>query len=325
MRSTMELNEDTVALPEASTEVGLGTHLARQEYLYAFAVQPEAMRYIRTQAAEDDRQRLPEIMRAWAETQPRVQALIVAEAGLPDTIKIMPVPTGLQPIVNGYAADPLFQRQLQLPATVAFVEADKLVAYQRQVNLDYVERIAQRLGPHPSPEAVLRLCVSPQREMEPIQHLELGPAAHSFSSPNSDIRFLGAFLKRELTAEDLGFAEQGGVPVAAVIAFVGYGTPMVNALKVGNRVVLNNGFHRVVALRRLGVEQIPVVLQHVSNPQLELGPELGGLSSDYLLQHPRPALVKDFLEPGFTVTLNVRERVKLVNLAVQAGQQEVPV
>jgi hypothetical protein len=325
VRSTTKLDEDVIALPEASSEVGFGTHLFRQEYLYAFAVQPEAMRHIRTQAAEHDRQRLPEIMRAWAETQPRVQALVAAEAGLPDTIKIMPVPTGLQPLVNSYTADPLFQRQFQLPATVAFVEADKLVAYQRPVNLDHVERIVRRLGLDPSPEAVLRLCVSPQREMEPIQHLELGAAAHSFSSPNSDIRFLGAFLKRDLNADDLGVAEQGGVPVAAVIAFVGYGTPMVNALKVGDRVVLNNGFHRVVALRRLGVEQIPVVLQHVSNPQLELGPELGGLSSTYLLQHPRPALVKDFFEPGFTVTLNVRERVKLVNLAVQAGQQEVPV
>jgi hypothetical protein len=319
------LDDDVIALPEASSGIGFGTHLFRQEYLSAFAVQPEAVRYIRTQAAEGDRQRLPEIMRAWAEAQPRVQALVQAEAGLPDTIKILPVPTGLQPLVNGYMADPLFRRQLQLPATVAFVEADKLVAYQRQVNLDYVERIAWHLGPDPSPEAVLRLCVSPQRDLEPIQHLELGAAAHSFSSPNSDIRFLGAFLKRDLTAEDLGFAEQGGVPVAAVIAFVGYGTPMVNALKVGTRVVLNNGFHRVVALRRLGVEQLPVVLQDVRNPQLELSPELGGLSTSYLLQHPRPALVKDFFEPGFTVTLNVRERVKLVNLAVQAGQQEVPV
>jgi hypothetical protein len=324
LRATTKLDEHVIALPEASTEIALGTHLFRQEYLYAFAVQPEALAYIRTQAAEDDRQRLAEIMRAWAEIQPRVQALVAAEAGLPETIEISALPVGLEPIVASYVADPLFQRQFQLPTTVAFVEVDKLVAYQRQVNLDYVERIVRRLGRDPSPEALLRLCVSPQREMEPIQHLGLGPAAHSFSSPNSDIRFLGAFLKHDLTAEDLGCAEHGGVPVAAIIAFVGYGTPMVNAFKVGGRVVLNNGFHRVIALRRLGVERIPIVLQLVGNPQLELGPELGGLSCDYLVQHPRPALVKDFFEPGFTVTLNVRERIKLVNLAVQTGQQEVP-
>jgi len=319
------LDEHVIALPEASAEIALGTHLFRQEYLYAFAVQPEALAYIRTQAAEEDRQRLPEIMRAWTEVQPRVQALIAAEAGLPETIDISAMPVDLEPIVASDAADPLFQRQFQLPTAVAFVEVDKLVAYQRQVNLDYVERILRRLGHDPSPETLLRLCVSPQREMEPIQHLGLGPAAHSFSSPNSDIRFLGAFLKHDLTAEDLGCAEHGGVPLAAIIAFVGYGTPMVNAFKVGDRVILNNGFHRVVALRRLGVERIPIVLQLVRNPQLELGPELGGLSCDYLVRHPRPALVKDFFEPGFTVTLNVRERIKLVNLAVQTGQQEVPV
>ena len=38
----------------------------------------------------------------------------------------------------------------------------------------------------------------------------------------------------------------------------------------------------------------------------------------------RPALVKDFLEPGFTLTLRVRERMRVVNLAIQVGPQDVP-
>jgi len=321
----MAKHANVVALPEPAREIPVGTHLFRQEYLYAFAVQPEVANYIRTQETGEDRERVSEIMQAWTQLRPRVQALIATEAGLADSIELTPVPDDLTAIVEGYAKDPIFARQFQLQTVVAFAEIDKLVAYQRQVNLDYVQRLSNRIGSNPSPEDLLRVCISPQREMEPIQHLELGLAAHSFSSPNSDIRFLGAFLKHDLTPEDLGFAQHGGVPAAAIIAFVGYGTPMVNGFKVGNRVILNNGFHRVVALRRLGVDRIPIVLQLVANPQLELGSELGGLSQDYLTQHPRPALVKDFFEDGFTVTLRVRERIKLVNLGVQVGQQEVPV
>jgi hypothetical protein len=318
--------DNVIVLPEAAgVEIRVGTHLFPQEYLFAFAPQPEATHYVRTQAAGQDRERIPEIMRAWVDVQPRVQDLVATEAGLPDTIRIAPMPDELAPIVHGYTADPSFARQFQLPTTVAFVEIDKMVAYQRHVNLDYVDRLTRRIGPNPSPGDLLQLCVSPQREMEPIQHLELGPATHSFSSPNSDIRFLGAFMKRDLTAEDHALAIGGGIPAAAIIAFVGYGAPMVNGFLVGKRVILNNGFHRVVALRRLGVEQMPIVLQMVGNPQLELLPELGGLNRDYLVGHPRPALVKDFLEEGLTVTLQVRERLRLVNVGVQAGAQDVPV
>jgi hypothetical protein len=88
---------------------------------------------------------------------------------------------------------------------------------------------------------------------------------------------------KELTAEDLDHAVSGGLPAAAIIAFVGYGGAPVNVLKVGSRIVLNNGFHRVYTLRRLGVKEIPVVVQHVSNPQLEFPPQVGGLPKEYLL------------------------------------------
>lgn len=316
-----------VALPEAEavSEIPVGTHLFQQEYLYAFAVRPELIGYVRSQAAEEDRERIDEIVAQWEALQPRVQALVRAEAGLADTVDVVDVPETDRGMVAEFICDPLFRRAFQLPSEVKLVEIDKMVAYQRMVHMGYVGRLADRLGDRPSDEDVLDLCVSPQREMDPIQHLAFGNATHTFSSRNSDIRFLGAFLKRDLSLEDVGFAEGGGVPAAAIIAFVGYGTPMVNAFLVGSRVILNNGFHRVVALRRLGVERVPLVLQRVQNPDLELPAELGGISRDYLVKHPRPALVKDFLEPGFTLKLRVRERMRVVNLGVQVGQQDVPV
>jgi hypothetical protein len=50
------------------------------------------------------------------------------------------------------------------------------------------------------------------------------------------------------------------VPVGAIILFVGYGAGSVNVLEANNRLILNNGFHRVYALRKSGVSKIPVVL-----------------------------------------------------------------
>ena len=65
-----------------------------------------------------------------------------------------------------------------------------------------------------------------------------------------------------------------------MIAFVGYGGAPINVFMCGNRVVLINGFHRVFALRSIGVTEIPVVIQQVTNPQLEFPPQVAGLPRD---------------------------------------------
>ena len=192
------------------------------------------------------------------------------------------------------------------------------------VNLDYVDRLATDFTGALDMEDLLRICVSPTRAMEPVQHLEAGPNAHVFSSPNTDVRFLGAFLKRDLDDKDRQYAESGGIPVAAVIAFVGYGAAPINVFAVGQRLVLNNGFHRVFALRRAGIKVIPVIVQRVTNPVLEIPDVTAGLPKPYLLGAPRPVMLKDFFEPDFAITLNVRDRVRMVTLGTAVNQHDVP-
>jgi hypothetical protein len=316
-------------MAEQVPEIPVGTHYIEQEYLYAFASQGEVLHYVRTQATDSDRERLPQIMSAWEALQSRVADVLQREAGLAETISVASVPAEHQPVVDAYVSDPSFQKTFSgLPVHVAVVEIDKLVAGQRMVNLGYVERLVERYGSSPTFEDLLEIGVSPHREMEPIQHLEVAPNTHVFSSPNSDIRFLGAFVKRHLSKEDLELAEAGGLPAAAVVAFVGYGGAPVNVLAAnlpsGRRLVLNNGFHRVYALRRLGVAQIPVVIQEVRNPQLEFPPQVAQLPREYLLSVPRPSLMKDFFEPGFTVTLKVLDRIKVVSMGIGLNQYEVP-
>src|SRR2546422_1783424 len=89
------------------------------------------------------------------------------------------------------------------------------------------DRLLERYPKQPSMDDLIQICLSPKRAMDPIQHLEVAPNTHVFSSPNSDIRFLGAFVK-DLTPDDLEWAVAGGLPAAAIIAFVGYGGAPVN-------------------------------------------------------------------------------------------------
>jgi len=311
--------------PVETPEIAVVTHYFRQAYLYALATQAEVLNHVRTQALPEERDQAPGILESWRALQPQVQHLQTAEVGLAETISLVALPSEADELVKGFAADPAFQKTFAtLPSQFSMVEVDKLVAAQRTVNLDYVERLVASYPTSPTLEDLLNICVSPKRTMEPIQHLEVAPNTHVFSSPNSDIRFIGAFLKQNLTPEDLAYAEQGGIPAAAIIAFVGYGAAPINVLMAGQRVVLNNGFHRVYALRQLGVMHIPVVVQQIRNPQLEFPPAIAGLPSEYLLGAARPVLIKDFFEPGFTITLKVRDRVKMVTVGIARNEHEVP-
>ena len=316
---------EPVQLTGSPTPIQVGTHFFRQRYLFAFATQAELRQYLRTQSSDTVASHHADIMDAWVALQPRIADLMQTEAGLAETIELAEIPSEHEATVEQYASDPLFEKTFSsLPTGFGIVEIDKLIAGQRAVNLDYVERIVAGLPPNPSMADLLQICLSPKRSMDPIQHLEVaGQAVHIFSSPNSDVRFLGAFLK-PLEAADVEYAVMGGIPAAAVIAFVGYGAAPVNVLRVGQRVLLNNGFHRVHALRSLGVNRIPVVVQDVRNVALECPPMIADLPREYLLGVPRPGLMKDFFEPDFAITLQVKERIKTVTLAVNAGQHFVP-
>jgi hypothetical protein len=309
---------------EPVPKVPISAHFFRQRYLYAFATQAEVIHHVRTQAVIEEVRRLPEILAGWELLQPRVAVLVEHESGIADHTPLETIPTEYNPLLNELAGDALFQKTFSgVPTGFALVEIDKLVAPQRTVNLEYVDRLINRYPSAPTLRNLLDICISLKRDVDPIQHLEIGPNTHIFSSPNSDIRFLGAFVK-DLNGGDLSYAELGGLPAAAIIAFVGYGTAPVNVLSARGRIILNNGFHRVFALRSLGVTKIPVVVQQINNPQLEFPPQVADLPKEYLLTHPRPVLIRDFFETDFATTLKVRDRIKTVTVNVVPGRHEVP-
>jgi hypothetical protein len=279
---------------------------------------------LRTQTLGEDVERYPEILEEWQRLQLSIQALQEREACLADRSVVERLPSEVLGRLEEIAADPLVKKTFTaVPFSFGLVEIDKLVAAQRTVNLEYANRLKDGIEGDLSLANLVEFCLSPRREMPAIQHLEIAGSTHVFSSPNLDVRFLGAFLKT-LTSDDLQFAEIGGIPAAAIIAFVGYGAAPVNVLQVQNRLILNNGFHRVFALRSLGISKIPVLIQHVRNWQLECPPTISGLPREYLLSSLRPALMKDFFEGGFTITLKAKQRVKAVMLHQAANQIEVP-
>jgi len=133
-----------------------------------------------------------------------------------------------------------------LPVSFGLVEVDKLVAPQRTVNLDYVRQLVKRYPKSPSLDELLDvtdISIWRAKHMGVGIHLQVLNRGHLALWRNTDV--LGALMK-QLTIEDLEHAVFGGLPAAAVIAFIGYGGAPVNVLQAGPRIVLNNGFHRAL-------------------------------------------------------------------------------
>lgn len=304
--------------------IPVGTSSFNQLFLYGLAARHEVHHHLRTQAIGLSQKDCDEILDKWAKLQPQIRTMQLAEANEPDRMTLAPVPSEHQSIITSYLNHPIFKKSfISSPTTVEIVEVDKIVGGQRAVNLDYTKQIANSLSTTPSMKELLELCIAPDKASTPIQHLELG-ATHIFSSPNADLRFLGAFEK-PIEKSDVQYAQLGGIPASALLMFVGYGTSSINAFHVNNRVILNNGFHRVYALRSKGVSHIPIVLQKITNLLLEMPPMVTGLQREYVCGDPRPVMIKDFFNPLLTIKTKGQTRIKVVTAQAQSGQLDVPV
>jgi hypothetical protein len=325
LSTLVEASEPNMAFGTvAASEVQVGTHSVPQRYLYAHAMRGEVIQHVRTQAGPADRDRLPAIVAAWDALRLKVSALEASEAGLPDTITIEPLPPSAEAFAAATLADPLVARTFgACRHEIVMAELGKIVFPQRAVNEEYAGQLARTFPPSPDLDALLRICVAARADMAPIQHLEVAPNTHVFTSPNTDLRFLGAFLKESVGAEDIPLVEAGGLPVAAVAGFVGYGSPVINAFRVGSRLILNNGHHRVYALMKLGVTTIPLLILDVSNPLAELPPVIAGVPRE-LCMVARPPMVKDLLNEDFNTTLSVKKRLKQLTIMMNVNQYEMP-
>lgn len=217
-----------------------------------------------------------------------------------------------------------YRHKLLYNINFKIVNIENIVATQRNVSLNYVEQLINKIPDNPSPEELFDLCISTKQDVpEPkVTQTQIG---WIFSSPSVDFRFLGGFLKEKITEDDLKFTNVGAQPVRAITVFVGYGSGSINVYQIGNRLILNNGFHRVYALYKKGIRKIPVVIQKIGNSAIEFPPQILGLSADYLIRHPRPIVVKDFFNEKLTRVFRRKKMIRslTVGLSVSSVDFEV--
>ncbi len=284
----------------------------------------EFLGFIRTRSVDGQSTDQGQLMEEWRTANDRVIHLDTSESGLADNPAIQSIPEGLQPIIQEVLENPIYRRAFQIfPTDIGIVELDRLVVYQKHINLSYVNEIKTILGTNPSPDAIARLALSIERHDPPVRMMQTASNIFTYISLSDDFRFLEPVL---LNPDQIkGYMASG--PIIKVLALiVGYGSNYLNALSIENRLVLNNGSHRAYALRDLGVTHTPCIIQQVSRrDELELigVPDLQQ-NPDRYLRAPRPPLLKDYFDPLLRKIVQVPRNSRQVKISFNVEVTDTP-
>jgi len=260
----------------------------------------------------------------WQAAQTVVRALEKEEAGLADNPPMRSMGLEYASFLTEFLKDPLVRHNFNTVSTeVAFVELDRMVVYQKHIDLDFARQLESKLGSAPTEDQILKTCLPYDHPQPPVKWSRAGHDTYVFMSPSNDMRFLGAMRLESGHIKD--YPPPGNV-VGVVGIAVGFGSNFLNAIYAENRLILNNGSHRAYALRKMGVTHVPCIVQHVSSrDELDLvAPSEVRHDPDFYLKHPRPTMLRDYFNPKLYKIMPVRRRLRQITVRFEVEDYSVP-
>jgi hypothetical protein len=289
-------------------------------YMYGAVTQVELNGFLDVNSIDDESSK-KQIKAEWRSAAQVFQEIRDREAGESDTIATRPLSGEAGARAEALRADPIFLNSFSnYPVSFEEVEIDKLVACQRTVHVEYVEQVREKF--ERSGQDLIDFCLIPGQDTTPVVVGRTAANAFTASSDNPGLRFLG--VSEEPYRPSLATRTPAGQPIHAFVIILGYGGSTVNAYRVGHRLILNNGFHRLYALRSLGLTHVPVVVQQITHPEVELPAVLAELPREYLTGNPRPALLKDFLDGRLMCMVSQRGFIKSVQVMWGTNEAIIP-
>jgi hypothetical protein len=282
------------------------------------------LRFVRSLAVNGHAADQGELTAEWRRANDHLRTLETTEVGIADKPPIRDLPPDLAPLAAEVLRDPILQQAFRLvPARIGLVDLDRLVVFQKHINLHYVDQLKARLGNLPTAASVFRLALSLDRTEPPVRRMQGPGTTFSFLCPSNDFRFLESALLEPSQVQGL---VSTGRPSGIIGLPVGFGCNYMNALEIDGRLVLNNGSHRAYALRDLGVREVPCLVQSLSSrDELELVAS-GDFrqAPDRYLRTPRPPLLRDYFDPKLRKIVPVPRKNRLVRVQVTVEQVDLP-
>lgn len=299
----------------------MANNFQRQLLLCAWLPKQNVIAFVENQCIEEEIKRKEEILKHW-ET-----ANNIFNAKSPrsfETISVKAIEPKYSPKLDAIKQDKRFAHTFPHGLlTFEIIEIDKLIACQAAVAMDYVDKLLNGFPNQLDQDALLDICLTLDKTVPEVSDIRINEQTIIYSSENTDFRFLGA-IQKPLAEIDLDKSSTGGIPTRGLVMLFGYGGSPINVLRVGNRIFLNNGFHRVYALRKAGITEIPVIVQTVQNPALEFPAVYQNIPKEYLLAADRLPMMEDYLNHELVIELKAKARRRGIKVTVITEPIDVP-
>jgi hypothetical protein len=285
----------------------------------------EFLSYVRNLAVNARTRDEGELMEEWRVANDRVRELETAEAGIADDPPVQLLPEAMRPLADAVLADPQFKQAFRLVRhEIVMVELDRMVVFQKHINLMHVDAIRKRLPERElTPEELFDLCIPLDVPTVPVRIAKTAPNSFTFVSPSRDFRYVEPVLLDP--SQVSGYDRMG--PVTAILGIVvGYGSNYLNAIHAEGRLVLTNGSHRAYALREHGITHVPCIVQDVTRAEeLEMvGADEVRHHPDRYLQTPRPPMLKDYFDDRLRKILHVARKHRMITLTFGVDVSDIP-
>ena len=283
------------------------------------------IRYIRDNAIGGLWTNDGELAGEWREARTVIQQLEVSERGWADSPGIEPLPEGMTRLAEIGLQQPSVQRlKFFAPRRWCLVEIDKVVVFQRSINLRYVDEIKASLPAKPTHEDIIRTAVGNIDQRRPaVRAYKATDTSYSFSSASNDLRFLDVV---NLDPRSIHDYQPSGCASNALVIFVGFSDNLISAVRAGNRIILTNGSHRAFALRDLGIKHVPCLLAEATREE-EFDIVLPGdvkEDREQYLRTPRPPVFKDYFDDRIRKIVPVARVNRVLEAQLNLEKSSIP-
>lgn len=287
---------------------------AIDEYVLLVGQPPitDHLQFIRTMTADGHSADRAALAEEWRAANKRLHELESTEGGWAADPPLRRLPAHLSEFAEAQLREVAAKQVYRFaPHHWSLVELDRLIVYQKYINVTFVEEIERALGPDPTEEDLARVAVGHGPHRPEIQVRQINDTTYTFSCASKDLRCLNTAI---LSPDMVQGYQPAGHASAILGLFVGFGVNFLSALHFQGRLILLNGSHRAYALRKRGVTHAPCLIQEITRED-EL--DLLGIAEtrqkfERYAKMPRPPLFKDYFDPQLSKRIPVpRSQVML--------------